>query len=133
MSSSRRARIFRAEEEDAPSADVLRFVPPEAYLTVRQNVRSAFDGRGAHEGFELARALSGFDPGTLAVALRNTPRDASDESGRMIQNCAFAFDYSQEKVRSAVCQRRAPRRKLRRWRIGLGLRMRQTLALQSFF
>ena len=58
MSLSRRARILRAEEEGAPAADVLHFVPQSAYLAVLRKVCAAFDGPGVNEGFELVRAAA---------------------------------------------------------------------------
>ena len=46
----------------------------------------------------------------------------------MIQNYAFTFDYLQERVRGAAFRRRVLARKLQRWFMGLGLKMRQALA-----
>ena len=58
MSLSQRARIIRATEEDAPAADVLRLVQPEACLVASAKVRATFDSESAEDGIELVRLLS---------------------------------------------------------------------------
>ena len=68
-----------------------RFVPASAFLAVLQKVRAAFDGPGANEGFELARALSGFAPITRAAAQRARDKGVPDESGHAFQNFASAM------------------------------------------
>ena len=128
MSLPRCARLIRAQGEGAPAVDMLRSVPQPAYLAVLRKVRAAFDGPGANAGSELARALSGFPP--IARAAPQWARDkcASDESGRALQNFAFAMEALNEKVRSAAPQRRILVRKMQLWYVGLGLEMRKTPA-----
>ena len=109
-----------------PAAGVLRFVPPSAYLAVLQKVRAALDGPGANEGFELARALSGFSPSARAAAQWAHNKGVSDESGRALRKFAVAMGSPQKKARAAAFQRRILARKLQRRYVGLDLQMRET-------
>ena len=60
MTSPQRARVTRAKEEGAHAADVPRFVSPSEYLPAVKEVRAAFGDQVPKDGFELARAPSGF-------------------------------------------------------------------------
>ena len=105
-----------------------RFVPASTFLALLQKLRAAFDGPGANEGFELARALSGFAPITRAAAQRAHDKGVSDESGRALQDSASATGSPQEEARGAASQRRILAHRAQRRYVGSGLKMRAALA-----
>ena len=121
-----RARIIHAKEDCAPATDVLRFVPPSVYSIVLKNVRAAFDGQGAEDGFESGRTLSGPGPITRASAQCAGDKGAPNESGCVIRNVVFTWGSLKEKVRKAVFQRRLLARGAQGRYVGLGLKMRAT-------
>ena len=86
MSSSRRARVFRASERGEPSWEVLQFAPPPVWLDVFRRARNSFDSIDACEGLRapdapfsaLPRALrqAGVSDGAASVmeSVRNVLR-----------------------------------------------------------
>ena len=72
MSFSRRARVAEAVSNGQPALDVLRLVPPDAYLAVLRRAADAFVSYRASEGMRLFDDLRdpGASPPGLPAALR---------------------------------------------------------------
>ena len=109
-----------------PVADAPRSVPRSEYLLALK-VCAAFDGQCPKDGFEFVRVLPGFGAGARAAAQWACKLGASDKSGGAPQNFVVALGSLQEEVRRAVFRSRLFARKVQRWHICLGLKMRARL------
>lgn len=114
MSLSERSRIARPEEEDAPSADVLRPVKPKAYSGASGKVSTTFDSESEAEGFEFVRLLPGVDVLLRLLAHQSWKHGVSPLAGTAMGEVMQTSGEAPPAFRPSIFKRRAIAQKLQR-------------------